>query len=393
MYDGSQNYILEAIMKKTLIECLESIKDFRSGNAIDHKLIDILAIAILGVLCGADGWTEIEDFGKSKLEWLKKFLELPNGIPSHDTFGRVFAAIDPKEFHNVFIEWVQNICEIIKDQVISIDGKTVRRSKDKSKGKAAIHVVSAWAAENQMVLGQIKVDEKTNEITAIPELLKLLDISGCIITIDAMGAQKDIAAEIIEGSGDYVLALKGNQGTLHADVELYFKDEILTQDKKELAKESMYFKTLDNSHGRFEKREYYICNDIDWLIQKADWKGLQGIGLCISERTEGEKTSIDYSYAIYSIKDCTAEQFAKYKRGHWGIENSLHWVLDIAFREDESRARKDYSAENLNVIRHMTLNLLKQEKTCKRGIKTKRLKCGWDDSYLLKVLEQTNIGV
>lgn len=374
-------------MKKTLIECLKEIKDYRSGNAIDHKLIDILVIAILGVLCGADGWTEIESFGNAKKEWLGKFLELPNGIPSHDTFSRVFAAIDPREFHNAFIEWVKSICEIIKGQVVSVDGKTVRRSKDKSNGKAAIHVVSAWASENRMVLGQVKVDDKTNEITAIPELLKMLDINGCIITIDAMGAQKDIASEIIKGNGDYVLALKGNQETLHDDVELFFKEEVLTKDKKELEKENKYFKTLDNSHGRFEKREYYVHNDIEWLSQKYQWPGLSGIGLCVSERTEGEEKTIEYSYAIYSVKNCIAEEFAKYKRGHWGIENSLHWVLDIAYREDESRARKDHSAENLNVIRHMTLNLLKQEQTCKRGIKTKRLKCGWEESYLMKVLE------
>jgi Transposase DDE domain. len=214
----------------------------------------------------------------------------------------------------------------------------------------------------------------------------MLDINGCIITIDAIGTQKDIAEDIIEGGGDYVLSLKENQKILYDDVELFFKEEILTQDKEELEKESKYYKTLDNSHGRFEKREYYICNDIDWLSPKDDWKGLSGIGLCISHRTEGEKTSISYNYAIYSIKDCTAEQFATYKRGHWGIENSLHWVLDIAFREDESRARKDNSAENFNIIRHMALNLLKQEKTKKIGIESKRMLCGWDEKYLLKVL-------
>jgi len=374
-------------MEKTLIDCLSEIKDYRSGNGIDHKLIDILVIAILAVLCGADEWTEMEEFGEAKEPWLKRFLELPNGIPSHDTFGRVFAAIDPKEFHNAFMEWVKTICEVVKGQVIAIDGKTVRRTKDKAKGKSAIHVVSAWANENRMVLGQLKVAEKTNEITAIPELLKMLDISGCIVTIDAMGTQKDIAEEIIKGQGDYVLSLKGNQETLHDDVELFFKEEILKKDKRDLEKEKQYYKTLDNSHGRFEKREYYVHNDISWLTQKDMWKGLAGIGLCISERTEGEKKAVEYSYAIYSVKDCTAEQFSKFKRDHWGIENSLHWVLDIAFREDESRIRKDHSAENLNIIRHMVLNLLKQETTLKRGIKAKRKKCGWDDAYLMKVLE------
>lgn len=383
-------------MKKTLVDCLKEIKDYRCGNGIEHKLTDILIIGILAVLCGADGFTEIEEFGKAKEEWLSKFLELPNGIPSHDTFGRVFAAIDPEEFHKAFIEWVKGISELLKGQLISIDGKTVRRSKDKSKGKAAIHVVSAWASENRMVLGQLKVDEKTNEIKAIPELLNLLDISGCIISIDAIGTQKEITEKIIDSKGDYVLSLKKNQEKLYNDVELFFKEEMLGKSEKkkeELAKENKYFKTLDNSHGRYEKREYYVSNNVEWLAKDHKWKGLNGIGLCVSERDEGEKKTVEYSYAIYSIRECSAKEFAKYKRGHWGIENSLHWVLDIAFREDESRVRKDHSAENLNIVRHMTLNLLKQEKTCKRGIKTKRLKCGWDEPYLLKVLEIDKTGI
>ena len=379
-------------MKKTLMDCLGTIKDYRSGNAVDHKIIDILAIAILSVLCGADGWTDMEEFGNSKIEWLGKFLELPKGIPSHDTFGRVFAAIDPNEFHCSFMEWVQSLCEMSNGQLIAVDGKTVRRSRDKAKGKAAIHVVSAWAAENEMVLGQLKVDAKSNEITAIPELLKMLDINGCIVSIDAMGTQKDIAAEIKEGGADYVLSLKGNQGTLLEDTELYFQDVVM-QDKKQLEKEEKYYKTLDNTHGRFETREYYVCSDIDWLSQKDEWEGLQGIGLCVSQREIEGEVSVEYSYAIYSIEDCTAEQFAKYKRGHWAIENSLHWVLDIAFREDEGRVRKDHAAENLNIIRHMALNLLKQEKTLKWGIKTKRLRCGWDNKYLKKVLELSYKGI
>jgi len=378
-------------MKKTLVECLDTIQDFRKGNGISHKLIDILSISILAVLCGADGWIGMEEFGKAKQSWLKRFLELPNGIPSHDTFGRVFASIDPKEFHAVFIEWVKNISETIKGQVIAIDGKTARRTKDKANGKSAIHVVSAWATENSMVLGQLKVDDKSNEITAIPELLKLLDISGCIITIDAMGTQKNIAKEIIDGKGDYILSLKKNQEKLHNAVELFFKEEILTKSKKSLEEDHQYYKTVEKNHGRIEKRAYYVCNDVSWLPQKEDWKNLSGIGLCISERTIGEKKTVESSYYIHSIKNCTAEEFGKFRRSHWGIENSLHWVLDMAFREDESRARKDHCAENLNIVRHLTLNLLKKEKTSKRGIKTKRLKCGWDDSYLIKVLELVDL--
>lgn len=381
------------MVEKTLIDCLGEIKDYRKGNGIDHKLTDILVIAVLTVLCGGDGWVDMQEFGKAKEEWLRKFLELPSGIPSHDTFGRVFATINPTEFHNAFMYWVSGMNDIIKGQVIAVDGKTVRRSKDIANGKSAIHVVSAWANENKMVLGQLKVDDKSNEITAIPELLKLLDISGCIITIDAMGTQKEIAKEIVKGEGDYVLALKKNHETLYNNVELYFKEEILTKSKAQLEKKNQYFKTYDKNHGRIEKREYYVCNDIDWLEDKDKWAGLSGIGLCVSERTINEKKTVEFSYAIYSVNNCTAEDFGKYKRGHWGIENSLHWVLDMAFREDESRARKDHCAENLNVLRHMTLNLLKNEKTCKRGIKVKRLKCGWDEPYLLKVLEVANISM
>lgn len=370
---------------KSLIQCLSSIPDYRSGNAVDHKLIDIMAIAILGTICCADTWTDIEDFGESKKEWLSTFLELPNGIPSHDTFGRVFANIDPQAFHNAFIEWVSEITHLLKGQVVSIDGKTVRRSHDKKNNKSAIHVVSAWANENKLVLGQIKVDEKSNEITAIPELLKLLDVNGCIITIDAMGTQKEIAKTIIECDADYVLALKENHKTLHDDVELYFKEEILTKSKKDLKEKGNYHVTYDKSHGRIEKREYYIEKDIHWLSQKGQWEKLSSIGMVICEITEGEKHTKDSRFYINSI-ECNAEEFARYQRSHWGIENSLHWVLDVAFREDDSRVRKDNAPENLSILRHMTLNLLKQEKTLKRGIKGKRLKCGWDNDYLFKVL-------
>lgn len=379
-------------MKKSLIDCFSSINDYRKGNGVEHNLLDVMLIAILATLCGADCWTEVAYFGEAKKEWLSKFLELPHGIPSHDTFGRIFAAVNPEEFHNAFIEWVQTLGEILKNQVIAIDGKTARRTKDKANGKNALHVVSAWASENKLVLGQIKVDTKSNEITAIPELLKLLDINGCIITIDAMGTQKEIAKEIIKGNGDYILALKENHKTLHDDVELFFKEDVLGQNSAHLAEQGLYYKTMDNSHGRLETRQYYVWNDIEWLFQKNDWIGLEGIGLCISSREENENKSVEYSYFIHSIKGCTAELFGKSKRSHWGVENSLHWCLDIGFREDESRARKDNSAENLNILRHMALNLLKQEKTAKMGLKSKRLKCGWDESYLLKVLDTIAAG-
>ena len=373
-------------MKKTLADYLSNIEDYRNGNAIRHNLMDILIITILAVICGADYWTEIEQFGNAKKDWLNTFLKLPNGIPSADTIARVLAKIDTEEFHNAFIKWVNSISELIDGQVISIDGKTLRRSKDKSNGKKAIHVVSAWASENNLVLGQLKVDEKSNEITAIPELLKMLDIEGCIITIDAMGTQKDIAETIVKNKGDYILALKENHEILYKDVELYFEEEILTCNKKELKDKGMYYVQKEQGHGRFEKREYYISNEIDWLWQREEWTGLTGIGLCIRECEEGTTKSVEYRYFLYSIKGCTAQKFGKSIRKHWGIENSLHWLLDMAFREDESRIRKENSAENMNIIRHMALNLLKQEKTAKVGIKSKRLKCAWDHDYLKKVL-------
>ena len=243
-------------MKKTLVECFENLSDPRTRLDISHKLIDIITITILAIMCGANGFNEIETFGKSKKNWLKKFLELPNGIPSHDTFNRILSILNPVEFHSCFMEWVNTLYEKISKEIISIDGKTARRTKDKN--KKAIHVVSAWANKNKLVLGQIKVDDKSNEITAIPELLKLLDINGCIITIDAMGTQTEIAKTIVSGGGEYVLALKDNQKTLHDDVKLYFDEEVLSKPKKELTKNEIYYKTFEKDHGRIEKREYYM---------------------------------------------------------------------------------------------------------------------------------------
>lgn len=375
----------ESKEKKTLIETFDSITDPRKPDDILHKLIDIVAITILAVMCGANGWNEIELFGKSKESWLRTFLELPNGIPSHDTFNRVFSSISSKEFHQCFMEWVSILYEKISREIIALDGKTARRTKGTSKNQKPIHVVSAWANTNKLVLGQLKVNEKSNEITAIPELLKLLDISGCIITIDAMGTQTEIAKTIIESGADYVLALKENQKTLHDDVEFFFKEEVLTKAKKELVKDEIYLKTLEKDHGRIEKREYYMVTNVSWLDQIDKWPNLSAIGMVVSERQEQEKTSIETRlYIMSKIKN--VKEFSTAVRGHWGIENELHWCLDMGLREDESRARKDNAAENLNVIRHMTLNLLKKETSLKAGINGKRLKCGWDENYLKKVL-------
>ena len=375
-------------MKKTLVECFENLTDPRNISDISHKLNDIIVITILGILCGANGFNEIETFGKSKETWLRNFLELPNGIPSHDTFNRVLSALNTIEFHECFIEWVSTLYEKISREIISVDGKTARRTKGKSNKQKAIHVVSAWANKNKLVLGQIKVDDKSNEITAIPELLKTLDINGCIITIDAMGTQTEIAKTIVNAGAEYVLALKENQKTLHDDVELYFKEEVLTKTKKELTENEIYCKTIEKDHGRIEKRQYYMVKDISWIDNKDKWLNLSAIGMVVSEKQENNVTTTSERFYIMSeIQD--VEEFSKAVRGHWGIETSLHWCLDVGFREDESRARKDNSAENLNIIRHMTLNMLKKENSLKCGISGKRLKCGWDERYLEKILMAT----
>ena len=378
---------MENSKKPAFLDCMNRITDPRKPYNQLHVFLDIVAIAVLATLCGADTWDEIESWGNAFKEWLSTFLTLKNGIPSHDTFNRVFQSIDPEEFHCIFLEWIQAAVSEIKG-VVSIDGKTVRRSRDGKNGKKAIHVVSAWAGELSLVLGQEKVEEKTNEIKAIPELLKKLAIEGCTVTIDAMGTQKKIAERIIEKKADYILQVKGNQETLENEIAEYFEKEVFPKKKKELEEGGMYFKDICNDHGRFETREYYIEKDISWMTDALkEWKGLNGIGACRSTVEENGSVTSSVSYAIFSDPEMTAEKYGRYKRNHWQIENSLHWCLDIAFNEDQSRMRKGYSAENMNILRHMCLNMLKQEKTCRMGIKGKRKKCGWDHEYLIKVLE------
>ena len=360
------------------------IEDPRIDRKKQHKLIDIIVIAVLGAICGAESWVEIADFGKVREEWFEQILELQNGVPSHDTFGRVFSMMSSIEFQRSFMEWISSVCTVSKGEIIAIDGKTARRSYSKEDNKGAIHMVSAWANQNGVVLGQIKTEEKSNEIVAIPKLLEVLDIKDCIVTIDAMGCQKDIAKKIIEKKADYVLAVKGNQKTLHQDIKDFLDD---LEQGNFIDEQYHYdsYERIEKNHGRIETRKYLQCSDINWLKERHKWVGLHSIGVVESIVEEGEKRRTDRRYYISSLQE-NAKQFAKAVRNHWGIENSLHWVLDVSFREDECRVRKDNAPENFAILRHIALNLIKMNKPEKISIRRSRKLSGWDDKYLAQIL-------
>jgi predicted transposase YbfD/YdcC len=364
-----------------LLEHFATVPDPRIARQRWHKLSDILVIAVCAVLCGAESYPAIEDFGYEREDWLGQFLELPAGIPSHDTFNRVLRLVDPVELQSCFLRWMQAVAEVTDGEVVAIDGKALRRSFAKGTAKRAIHMVSAWATANGVVLGQRKVDTKSNEITAIPALLALLALKGCIVTIDAMGCQRDIAQKIVTQGADYVLALKGNQPTLEQAVERFF----LTGPEAEAhCRQSDYQEHSEHGHGRVETRRAWISADLDAELRATAWPGLQSIGLVEATRTVGGKTSVEQRFYLSSLPP-QAPQFAQAVRKHWGIENQLHWTLDVTFHEDQSRLRTGYGAENFAVLRHIALNLLRQEPSAK-SLPRKRLACALNPDYLLKVL-------
>ena len=365
------------------------IEDPRLDRHKEHSLLDIIGLTIIGTLSGADNWVAIEEFGKAKADFLQGLLLLPNGIPSHDTLGRVFSILSAEELEKGFASWISSISQATQGQVVAIDGKRLRGSYDKGSNKAAIHMVSAWATVNQISLGQLKVDDKSNEITAIPELLSMLEIAGCIITIDAMGTQKEIAQQIRAHQADYVLALKSNQGELYEEVKATFEHLINTrfcqQDQQ-----------WDKGHGRIESRKCYVLDlqapDFDWILSQdlEQWKDIASLVMIQATRWQGDQQQTQNRYYISSLsaQSKDAQAFNHIIRTHWAIENQLHWTLDVVFKEDASRVRTGYADQNLSVIRRMALNLLKQDKSLKVGIQNKRMRAAWDNQYLIKILNQ-----
>lgn len=378
--------------KLSLIEHFQCIDDPRVERRSDHDLVDILVIAICTLLCGGETFNDMEDFGQAKYEWFKTFLRLRNGIPSHDTFNRVFAALDPDKFLDCFLRWTQSLRQAVSQEIVALDGKALRRALNKDQSPK--YVVSAWAESNSLVLGQLKVADKSNEITALPQLLRVLELSGCIVTIDAMGCQKKIAKEITEADADYVLALKGNQETVHQEVK-EFLDHTLAEKQKprpvgaKLAVAVMSLaslETVEKDHGRLETRRYYQSTELGWFADLSQWEGLKSVGMVESIREVDGKSTVERRYYLSSLS-LNIELFARAVRSHWAVENKLHWVMDVCFREDHSRARAGYAAENLATLRRLALNLLKREKTKKRGIRGKQLNAGWDHAYLLRLLQ------
>ena len=370
---------------KNLQDCFSTLTDPRKERARRHELLDILILAVCAVICDCNSWVDIAEFCRIRLDWFRSFLQLPNGIPSHDTFGRVFARLNPAEFEHCFILWAEGLREALGGEFINLDGKTLRRSHDYARGKTPIQIVSAWTGANNLVLGQLQVEGKSNEITAIPELLKILTLKNCIVTIDAIGTQKEIAAEIRHQGADYVLALKTNQALLYEAVAYSFQEERKIGFKG-IAHD--YYETVEKNHGRLETRRYWTISDPDYLKYldpEKEWQDLKSIGRVEAERIiKGEVSKASRYYL--SSRNGEAKEFAQAVRSHWGIENSVHWVLDVDFREDDSRVRQGYAAENMAVLRRLALNLTKREPTFRKSVNGRRLAASWSAEYLLRVL-------
>jgi predicted transposase YbfD/YdcC len=377
-----QTHLNATNVKKTqlvgLITILEEVPDPRVAATVDHDLPDILTIALCTMLCGGDSFYDMEEFGEVRRDWLKTFLRLRNGAPKHDTYNRIFQALDPERFSDCLSRWTQSVRAVLGGEVVALDGKAMRRAL--KKGEDPRVIVSAWATESGLLLGQRKVKDKSNEITAVPELLRALELAGCIVTADALHCQRNTAKEIKEADAEYVLALKGNQGTAFTEVKT-FLDEAIVRKETHL----VTLETTDKEHGRLEVRRYWQTEKLDWFADRKEWEGLKSVGVVEARRTVGGKESVERRYYLSSLSN-DAERFAKAARGHWGIENSLHWVLDVVFGEDDSRARSGYAAENLAATRRLAVNLLRRDKTCKRSVKGKLLRAAIDPHYLKLIL-------
>ena len=380
----------ETAAQQNLLAHLAGVPDPRIERQKLHPLTDLLAIALCSLLCGGTGFTDMACFGQAKQDWFRRFLPLPHGIPSHDTFNRVFSLLDPQAFLECFLRWTQGLREVVAGELVALDGKALRRALDQ--GQPVQYILSAWAADNRLVLGQLKVEAKSNEITAVPKLLRALELAGCIVTLDAMGCQKQIAREILAAGADYVLALKGNQGNAHQEVQTFLDEAIAEttsgagtpRGRPPLAKLD-HLETVEKNGGRIETRRYWHTDEVEWFADRKLWRGLRSLGVVEAVREIRGEVSVARRYYLSSLGR-GVERFARAVRGHWGIKNQLHWVLDVQMGEDASRVRRGHAPENLATSRRLALNLLRRDQTCRRGIAGKRLNAAWKHDYLIKLL-------